>query len=311
MTIGIALPGGLEPDGNAVDTYVALAAEAAATGLTSVWFSQRLDADALGLAAVVGAKVDGIAIGTSVVPIVPRHPLVLAAQVNTATAASHGRFTLGLGLGAPALLEQTFGVAVDRPIRHLREYLTVLGEVFDHGSTDYAGDTVVARTARPAELAGASRPSIVVAAMGPQALDVTGELADGTLPYLAGPRTLEEFIVPRITAAAERAGRPAPRIVVALAAVVTDDVERVHATIAAQSAFYATVPSYRAVLAREGLTDPADLAVVGDETALAAAVERYRAAGATELVLTNTLIGGHVSRRRTWEAAAALAAVPV
>ena len=215
MTIGIALPGGLEPEGNAVDAYVALAAEAASTGLTSVWFSQRLDADALGLAAVVGAKVDGIAIGTSVVPIVPRHPLVLAAQVNTATAASHGRFTLGLGLGAPALLEQTFGVAVDRPIRHLREYLTVLGEVFDQGTADFAGDTVVARTARPADLAGASRPSIVVAAMGPQALDVTGELADGTLPYLAGPRTLEEFIVPRITAAAERAGRPAPRIVVA------------------------------------------------------------------------------------------------
>ncbi len=92
---------------------------------------------------------------------------------------------------------------------------------------------------------------------------------------------------------------------------MTDDVERVHATIAAQSAFYATVSSYRAVLAREGLTDPADLAVVGDETALATAVERYRAAGATELVLTNTLIGGDVSRRRTWEAAAALAAVPV
>ncbi len=306
MTIGIALPGGLEPTVNAVDTYIEYAEQAAAAGLTAVWFSQRADADALTLAAVIGARVPGIAVGTSVVPIYPRHPLVVAAQTNTAVAASHGRFTLGLGLGAPALLAQAYGTDVDRPIRHLREYLTVLDEVLEHGSVEFTGDSIVARTPRPTSLAGASRPSIVVAAMGPQALQVTGELADGTLPYLAGPRTLEEFIVPRITESAERAGRPAPRIVVALAAVVTDDVAAVHARIAEQSAFYATVPSYRAVLEREGLTDPADLAVVGDEAALAAAVERYRAAGATEIVLTNTAMDGDESRSRTWAAAGAL-----
>jgi alkanesulfonate monooxygenase SsuD/methylene tetrahydromethanopterin reductase-like flavin-dependent oxidoreductase (luciferase family) len=143
--------------------------------------------------------------------------------------------------------------------------------------------------------------------MGPQALQVTGELADGTLPNLAGPRTLGEFIVPRITAAAERAGRPAPRIVAAIAAVVTDDVAEVRARLAERGAFYATIPSYRAVLEREGLTDPAALNVVGDEDTLAAAVARYRDAGATEIVLTQTAAGGEASRRRTWAAAGALA----
>jgi len=306
MMIGVALPAGVEPTVNAVDEYVALAAEAAAVGLTAVWFSQRFDADALSLAAIVGNRVEGIAIGTSVVPIYPRHPIVVAAQANTAQAASHGRFTLGLGLGAPQFLNRTFGVDATRPIRHLREYLTVLDQLFEHGSSDVEGETLVARTPRPARLAGAGRPSIVVAAMGPQALDVTGAQADGTLPYLAGPRALQEFIVPRIGAAADRAGRRAPRIVVALNAVVTDDVEPVRASLASSLDFYKQVPSYRAVLAREGITEPVDLAVIGDEGVLAAAVDRYREAGATELVLTSTGAAGDEARRRTWAAAAAL-----
>ena len=307
MTIGIALPAGVEATTNAVDEYVTLAEEAATAGLSSVWFSQRFDADALSLAAVVGARVPGIAIGTSVVPIYPRHPIVVASQANVAQAASHSRFTLGLGLGAAALTEPTFGVDASRSIVHLREYLTVLGSLFGTGTVDFTGETLVAATPRPASLAGATRPDIVVAAMGPQALRVTGELADGTLPYLAGPRTLAEFIVPQITEAAERAGRPAPRIAVALAAVVTDDAAGVHTRLAEQSAFYKRVPSYAAVLEREGLTDPAELAVIGDEAALADAVAVYRAAGATELILTNTASGGDESRRRTWAAAAQLA----
>lgn len=303
MSIGVALPAGVEPAVNAVDEYVALAAEAAATGLSSVWFSQRFDADAIALAAIVGSRVEGIAIGTSVVPLYPRHPIVLASQANTAQAASHGRFTLGLGLGARALTEPAFGVDASRSIRHLREYLTVLGELFENGTVDFAGQTLVARTPRPAALAGASRPSIVVAAMGPQALRVTGELADGTLPYLAGPRTLREFIVPMITEAADRAGRPAPRIVVALSAVVTDDAAGVREQLAPATAFYDTIPSYRAVLDREGVAGAIDLAVIGDEAVFADAVERYRAAGATEIVLTSTAAAGEEARERTWAAA--------
>ena len=306
MTIGVALPAGSEFAGNAVDGFVALSSEAQVTGLGSVWFSQRGDVDALSIAAVVGSRVEGISIGTSVVPIYPRHPLVVASQANTAQAASHGRFTLGLGLGAPSLVEPGFGVDASRTIRHLREYLTVLGELAEHGTVDFAGETVVAKTLRPATVTGAeTRPSIVVAAMGPQALRVTGELADGTLPYLAGPRTLSEFIVPTIAEAAQAANRPPPRIVVALAAVVTDDVGRVRSKFAEQSAFYGRIPSYQAVLAREGVTDPTDLAVIGDESVLAAAIERYREAGATEIVLTSTAIDGEATRQRTWVAAAA------
>ncbi len=303
--IGIALPSGPEDRSgapNKVDTLVSLSREAAGAGLGSVWISQQFDHDALSVAAVIGHAVPGIGIGTSVVPVYPRHPLVVFSQAQTAQAASHGRFTLGLGLGAARPVEAAFGVSFDRPIRHLREYLTVLRSLSETGTVDFTGQTLRAATIMPAALAGARSPApVIVAAMGAQALRVTGELADGTLPYLAGPRTLAGFIVPAIAAAAKAAGRPAPRIVAALPGVVTADVEKVRAAAAEQMAFYGGIPSYRAVLDREGAGHPAELAVLGDEETLAAAIDRYFEAGATEIVVTNTGINGAADRRRTWK----------
>jgi F420-dependent oxidoreductase-like protein len=308
--IGITLPTGPEDRAgtpNKVDTLVSLSEEAAASGLGSVWVSQQFDHDALSMAAVIGHAVPGIGVGTSVVPIYPRHPVVMSSQAQTAQAASHGRFTLGLGLGVAQMVEQVFGVDASRPIRHLREYLTVLGSLLTTGAADFAGQTVRASTIMPGAVAGAQPPvPVLVAAMGPQALRVTGELADGTLPYLAGPRTLAEFIVPTITEAARAAGRPAPRIVLALFAVVTADADGVRAAAAQQLGTYLNVPSYRKVIEREGVAHPADLAVIGDEEDLAAAIDRYFDAGATEIVVTNTGINGADDRRRTWELLGAL-----
>jgi F420-dependent oxidoreductase-like protein len=304
-SIGVALPSGAEDRAgtpNKIDTFVSRSREAAEAGLGSVWISQQLDHDALSVAAVIGHAVPGIGIGTSVVPVYPRHPVVLSSQAQTVQAASHGRFTLGLGLGVPRSVEASFGVSFDRPIRHLREYLTVLDSLFATGTVDFAGETLTASTPMSATLAGAQpRVPVVVAAMGPQALRVTGELADGTLPYLAGPRTLAEFIVPAITEAARSAGRPSPRIVVALPGVVTADVDSVRAVAAEEMAFYRDVPSYQAVLQREGVTHPAELAVIGDEETLAVAIDRYFQADATEIVVTNTGLNGTGDRRRTWK----------
>ncbi len=192
-------------------------------------------------------------------------------------------------------------MSFDRPIRYLREYLSALGPLLSSGSVDLHGATLTASAPMPTAVPGAQPPvPLLVAAMRPQALKVTGELADGTLPYLAGPRTLSGFIVPRITEAARAVGRPAPRIVVAFAGVVTAAVDKVRASAEKQLASYATVPSYRAVLAREGLEHPAELAVIGDEETLAAAVDRYFGAGATEIVVTSTGLSTAEDRRRTW-----------
>jgi F420-dependent oxidoreductase-like protein len=301
----VSLPSGPEDRAgtpNKVDTLVSLSREAAAAGLSAVWISQQFDHDALSVAAVIGHAVPGIGIGTSVVPVYPRHPIVVSSQAQTAQAASHGRFTLGLGLGAPQFIEPVFGVSAARPIRHLREYLTVLGSLLATGTADFAGQTLRASTPMPALVAGAlPRLPVLVAAMGPQALRVTGELADGTLPNLAGPKTLAGLIVPTITQAAQAAGRPAPRIVAALPGLVTADPESARSAAQAQMALYRNIPSYRAVLDREGVDDPAGLAAIGDEETVAAAIARYLDAGATEIVVTSTGLTGPADRRRTWE----------
>jgi hypothetical protein len=149
----------------------------------------------------------------------------------------------------------------------------------------------------------AARPAVpvVVAAMGSQALRATGELADGTLPYLAGPKTVAGHILPVIGDAAQAAGRPAPRVIAAFPGVVTADPAATRRLAEQQLAFYATVPSYRAVLEREGVGHPAELAAIGDEDALGEHIDRYLTAGATDVLVTNTGLGTPEDRRSTWE----------
>lgn len=312
MTVGVALPAGESPAvGNAVDELLAQAREFAEFGGRSVWFSQLFDHDAVTLAAVVGRAVPSLRVGTHVVPLYPRHPLHLASQAQTAQAATGGRFTLGVGTGVRGLLEPAYGTPYPPPIRHLRESLTVLRRVLDgERAPQFVGAGVTARPPLPTAVAGGSGVPLLVAAMGPQALRVAGELADGTLPFLAGPRTLADRIVPALRRAAEAAGRPAPRIVAAVPAVVTDDPDVVRGIAAVRLGAYAGIPSYREVVAAEGATHPVELALVGDESTVEAGVRRYLEAGATEVVLTQTGMRTEAERRRTWRLAGALSAAP-
>jgi F420-dependent oxidoreductase-like protein len=175
---------------NVVDDMVAQASRAHSLGVRQVWLGQRFDHDAIALAALIGAAVPSLGVGTSVVPINPRHPLIVASLAQTAQAASHGNFSLGLGLGAHEPERQAFRASWPNTITRLREHLTVLRSVFDTGAVDFSGKEISAHPGWPVRVAGGAPVPIYVAAMGPKALQVTGELADGTLPYLAGPRTI-------------------------------------------------------------------------------------------------------------------------
>jgi F420-dependent oxidoreductase-like protein len=294
---------------NVVDEAVSLGRQAAEAGLGAVWFGQMAGYDAISVAATVGREVAGIAVGTSVVPIYPRHPQLLASAAKTAQAATAGRFQLGVGLGARDLLEPAYGLPYPPRVRHLREYLTALRPLLAGKSVPFEGQTLVSRPFGPTAVAGAEPDvPVVVAAMGPQALRVVGELADGTVPFLAGPRALSEHIVPAITAAATDAGRSVPRIIAAVPAVVSAAPERARTVAARTMAFYDRVPSYQRVLAWEGVPHAADLLVTGDEGTVAAEIQRYFDAGATEVILSQTDLEGDDARLRTWKLAGELAA---
>lgn len=290
---------------NAVDDVVEQARRAHEVGVRHIWLPQRFDYDAISLAGHVGAAVPGLGVGTFVVPINPRHPLIVAMLAQTAQAASHGNFSLGLGLGAKAVEQQAFGTSWSNPAGRLREHLEVLQSIFTTGAVDYHGEELTAAPEWPVATPGGTPVPLYVAAMGPRALRVTGELADGTLPYLAGPRTLSEFVVPTISEAATAAGRPAPKIIAAVPVVVADDASAAYDVAAAELEFYESIPSYAKVIEREGVTRAADVAAVGPAEAVRTQLRRYLDAGATDLVLS-PLRSDSADAERLWELAASI-----
>jgi alkanesulfonate monooxygenase SsuD/methylene tetrahydromethanopterin reductase-like flavin-dependent oxidoreductase (luciferase family) len=101
---------------------------------------------------------------------------------------------------------------------------------------------------------------------------------------MVGAKTLGSHIVPSITAAAQKAGKPAPRVVCALPLAVCDDADKARELAGNAFSIYNTLPSYRAMLDREGAEGPSDVAIVGDESAVRERIDNVMAQGATEFV---------------------------
>lgn len=271
---------------NAVDDVIAQAKRAYASGVRQIWLGQLFDVDSIALAAVIGTAVPGLGVGTNAVPINPRHPLIVASLAQTAQAAAHGKFSLGLALGGHEYERSAFGISPANTVQRLREHVTVVRSVLEDGAVSFHGNEITAAPELPVQVAGGTPIPLYVAAMGPKALQVTGELADGTQLFLAGPRTIAEFIEPTLSKAAADAGRPKPRIIASVPVLVSDDVDAARAEAVEQLAFYEAVPSYQKVLAREGVKRAGDLAIIGTPDAVAGQLASYRDAGATDLVLS-------------------------
>lgn len=244
-----------------IDDMVAEAAAAERDGFAAYWAPHIFGHDALTALAVVGTQVPRIELGTSVVPTFPRHPHAIAQQAHTVAAASGNRFTLGIGLSHKIVIENMFGMSYDKPVRHLREYLNVLMPLSRNEPANFEGEMYKVHAGISAK--GSNGFSVVVAALGEQMLRVTAALADGTLTWCTGPATLAAHTIPTITRAAEEFGRPAPRVIAALPVCVTSDIEAATARAAETFAAYGALPSYRAMLDREGVAGPADIAIIG------------------------------------------------
>ncbi|KAA0079226.1 LLM class F420-dependent oxidoreductase [Mycolicibacterium sp. P9-64] len=283
IPIGIALAPPAPDVDNAIDDLIVRANTVAETGVAAVWLGQLFDIDAITAVAAIAREVPDVDLGTAVTITYPRHPIVMSSQVQTAQAAAGGRFRLGLGVSHRELIEKRYGYSFDRSARHLREYLEVLNSLLYTGEVDIRGETVVADTTGfPGRVPGSTPPQVLVAALGPAMLRVTGELADGTLLWLAGPRTIEEHIVPILSAAA--AGRAAPQVIASLPVCVTNDADDVAERARAHLAMYDQFSAYTTVLEREGARHAGDVAIIGDEAHVERAILRLRDAGATEFI---------------------------
>jgi 5,10-methylenetetrahydromethanopterin reductase len=272
--------------------------QAADDGLASVWMSNIFGLEALTSLAVAGSQVPGIELGTAVVPTYPRHPAVLAQQaLTTALAVGPGRLALGIGLSHKIVIEDMYGYSFDRPARHMREYLSVLLPLLDGSPVSVDGSTLSAHLGLSVPRAG--RVPVLLAAMAPRMLDLAGEQTDGTVLWMTGPATVRDYVVPAISAAASAAGRPSPRVVCSLPVCVTSDPAAARASAAKEFAIYGQLPSYRAMLDREGAADPGDVAIVGDEDAVAAQILALADAGVTDFVAAEFARGQDRERTRS------------
>ncbi|WP_035923173.1 LLM class F420-dependent oxidoreductase [Frankia sp. QA3] len=304
IPIGLALaPPGAEAS-NAIDALVGQARDAAAAGLGSVWLGQMYDLDALTALAALAVHVPGLGLGTAVTVTHSRHPITMSSQAQTVQAASRGRLTLGLGVLHRRPVARRFGIDLDGPATHMREYLCALQPLLRDGTVAFEGDMITADTTGfSGHVAGSTPPVVLVAALGTAMLRVAGELADGTVTWMAGLRTIDSHIVPAITAAAVGA----PQVAVSLPVCVTDHPDEARRRAAAHLACYADLPSYRAMLDHEGAANPADVAIVGDERHLETQLRRLADAGATRFIANPTGITTAAERHRTLQALGGLA----
>ncbi len=254
-------------------------------GYKSYWLADHPTGgfDALTALALGGQEIEKMEIGTAVIPTFPRNPMALAAQALTVAQSLKVPFCLGVGLSHESMMKD-LGIPFEKPIRHLREYLSILVPLLEVGEVDFEGELLSCQ----AKIFKREMPncSVVVAALGPQALNVAGRYCSGTTLAWVGPKTIESHIAPRIQEAAAAANRPQPRIIATLPVCITGDGKARRESISRNFANYGELPSYRAMFDREGAAGPGDVALVGTSSEVKERLEALAAAGVTDFGAT-------------------------
>ncbi len=269
MRIGIMM--GADGTGSTIDDMVGIAQRAEAAGLHDVWLANIFSFDAISTLTIIGRETSRIGLGTAVTPTYPRHPTALAQQALTAAAASNNRFTLGIGLSHKIVIEDMLGFSYDKPARHMRDYLNVLMPLARGETVNYKGEHYQVQNIA-LDIPGAERMPVVIAGLGPVMLKLAGELADGTNTWMVGPNTMESHIIERVKSA--KSGGGDPLVVGGFPIVLTNKIDAAKEAIAKNLTIYGQLPSYRAMLDREGVAGPADIAIVGDENKLRGEIKR-------------------------------------
>ncbi len=280
MRTGLMIGASEGPDGT-IEGLIKAAQQAEEKGFDNLWMANIFGLDAISTLAILGQATTKIGLGTAVTPTYPRHPTAIAQQALTTGAASDGRFSLGIGLSHQIVIEGMLGFSYDKPAKHMREYLTILGPLLRGETVSYKGEQYNVNNVT-LQVPGAKPVPLLVAALGPVMLKLTGELADGTITWMTGPNTLENHIIPGIGKGAELAGKPTPVVAAGFPIVLTNDVEGAKESIAKTFQMYGMLPSYRAMLDREGAAGPADVAFAGDEADLRKRIQQLKDIGVTD-----------------------------
>jgi 5,10-methylenetetrahydromethanopterin reductase len=296
MRIGVNINQTVARQPASIDQLIEQVASIRRDGFSAAVFANIFGIDALTVIALAGRAVPEVELATGVVPIYGRHPVVMAQQALTTQAAIGNRLTLGIGLSHKPVVENYWGLSFERPGEYMQEYLAVLQPLLHGQPVEFSGRRFKVQTTL--SMPAAAPPSVVLAALGERMLRLAGEQSDGTATWMVGPKTLAGHVTPIITEAARTAGRAAPRIIVGLPMCITSNAPAARERAARLFERYGQLPSYRAMLDREG-AGPADVAVIGSESNVEQQLIELESGGATEL--NASVIGSAEERQRTLE----------
>ena len=301
-----------------VDRLRADARWADEAGLATVWVPQIPDDfDVLTAAAIVGSETSRIEVGTAVVPVQPRHPIALAQQALSVQAVCGGRLSLGLGVSHHWIIDEMLGLPYEHPAPTMRAYLDVLDQALaGPGRVDV--DNHMFSVHNPLDITDVTPTPVLLAALGPAMLRLAGERTDGTILWMADERAIGSHVAPRITGAADAAGRPAPRIVAGVPVCLCRD-EEVDTAVARANRILAEAeisPNYRRLLEHGDARDVGDILAAGSEAAVEKRLRAFADAGATDVSVRVLPIGENrdellASMRRTRAFIASLATASV
>ena len=274
---------GLTGGGATVDKVVAQAQQAEADGFSSLWYASVVTGDPLVAMAVAGRETSSIELGTAVLQTYPCHPLLQANRAASVTdAMRRPGFTFGIGPSHEPLIRGVYGMSYDHPGRSTEEYVRILAALLRGETVDLDGQDWSVHSA--GRMTPPRHPvPVLLSALGPRLLRVAGEVADGTILWMAPARAVATHVVPKITVAADAAGRPAPRIVAGLPVAVHDDLGEARSAAADSSKVYAGMPNYQRILDLGDAASPADAAIVGDEASVTRQLQALIDAGATDV----------------------------
>jgi probable F420-dependent oxidoreductase len=298
-----------------LDLTLDFASQAEDAGFRDVWLSEITFGDAFVPAAAIAMRTSTIGIATGIVGLWARSPLTTAMSAANLHRLSNGRFTLGVGLQSRTYVNNWHGREYERPLRAVREYLTMMRSLVDGEPTTFEGEVFRVRgfqlMMQPAE----TRLALYLAGIGPKMAQLAGELADGILGYFYSEAYLREVIVPNLRIGAERAGRSLDGfdIAVGFPSVATPDMAGIEQA-KGQVVMFATAlqssPSYATSIVRAGFENEmvriqelvaagdmdgaigavpdemaASLTLSGSPAHIRERIAAYRAAGATTVVL--------------------------
>ncbi len=271
---------------------------AEAVGIPNYWLTTGTGPDAMMVFAAAATITKSIRMGTAIVPTFPRSPVVMAQQASDLAALAPGRFVLGLGPSHKSTMEQRYGIAYERPIEHLREYVQIVRGLLAGGPVTFQGK----RFQIDATLNRGADVPVMISALRAGSFELAGELTDGAISWLCPARYLRDVAAPAMARGAQSAGRPRPRLVGQTFIALTSDRDELRAAVERGLPYYARLTNYQEMFAaaghpeaREGRWSDGmiDAAVVhGDEASCAAKLDKFiEISGCDELIVSMLAVG--------------------